>query len=158
LTTPTISLADALPEDQVFPRLRAADKPGLLREIARRAAAQLAIPVVEIAVALTAREALGSTGVGGGIAVPHAQLPRMAATACFLAHLERPVDFDAIDGKPVDLLFVLLGPPQARAEHLALLAAGTRRLRERSVADALRAATTAAAARAILVGPANGGH
>jgi PTS system nitrogen regulatory IIA component len=62
------------------------------------------------------------------------------------------VDFASIDGRPVDLIFLLLGPPQARADHLALLAAGTRRLRERSVADALRAAATPADARTILIG------
>ncbi len=153
MTSPAIPLADALPETHVFVRLRAGDKARLLQELARRAAAELAIPVAEIAAALTAREALGSTGVGGGIAVPHAQVPRLAATACFFVQLERPVDFAAIDGKPVDLVFMLLGPPQARADHLALLAAGTRRLRERSVAEALRAATTSAELRAALVGP-----
>ena len=98
-----------------------------------------------------AREELGSTGVGAGIAVPHAQVPRLAATAGFFAQLERPVDFAAIDGRPVDLVFLLLGPPAARAEHLALLAAGTRRLRDRAVAEALRAATSAEAVRALLV-------
>jgi PTS system nitrogen regulatory IIA component len=156
LTTQTPSLADAITEERVFVRLRASDKPRLLQELARRAGAVLGIPVAEITAALTAREALGSTGVGGGVAVPHAQLPRLAATAAFLAQLERPVDFSAIDGKPVDLVFLLLGPPQARAEHLALLAAGTRRLRERRIADALRAAGTAADARALLVAT-NGG-
>ncbi len=153
MTTQAATLAEAITEDRVFVRLRAGDKGRLLQEIARRAGAVLGIPGTEIAAALTAREALGSTGVGGGIAVPHAQLPRLAATVCFFAQLERPLDFAAIDGKPVDLLFVLLGPPQARAEHLALLAAGTRRLRERSVADALRAGTTPAEVRALLVAP-----
>ncbi len=153
-TAPTTTLADAIPEDHVFTRLRAADKPRLIQELARRAGAVLGIPAAEIAAALSAREALGSTGVGGGIAVPHAQLPKLAATAAFFAQLERPVDFASIDGKPVDLLFMLLGPPAARAEHLSLLAAGTRRLRERSVAESLRAATTPARARALLVAPA----
>ncbi len=153
MTTPTPTLAEAITEDRVFVRLRAADKSRLLQELARRAGAVLGIPVAEIATALTSREALGSTGVGGGIAVPHAQLPRLGATAAFFMQLERPVDFAAIDGKPVDLIFMLLGPPQARAEHLALLAAGTRRLREKSVAEALRAASTAAEARSLLLGP-----
>jgi PTS system nitrogen regulatory IIA component len=152
----TKSLAELIGPDHVFVRLRAADKPRLLQELARRAGAVLGLPAGEIAAALAAREQLGSTGVGSGIAVPHAQLPQLPATAGFFAQLERPVDFAAIDGKPVDLLFLLLGPPQARAEHLALLAAGTRRLRERAVADGLRAATTAAAARALLVGEPGG--
>jgi len=147
----TATLAEAIGDDRVFLRVRAADKPRLLQELARRAGAVLGIAPAEIAAALAAREALGSTGVGNGIAVPHAQLPQLPATVGFFVHLERPVDFAAIDGKPVDLLFVLLGPPHARAEHLSLLAAGTRRLREKSVADALRAAATPAAARALLV-------
>jgi PTS system nitrogen regulatory IIA component len=150
-SNPATTLAGAIGEDRVFVRLRAADKPRLLQELSRRAGAVLGIPAGEIAAALAAREALGSTGVGNGIAVPHAQLPQLAATAGFFAHLERPVDFASIDGKPVDLVFLLLGPPQARAEHLSLLAAGTRRLRERSVADALRGAASAAEARALLV-------
>ena len=149
---PTATLAEAIGTESVFVKLRAADKSRLLQELARRAGAVLGIPAAEIAAALAAREALGSTGVGNGIAVPHAQLPQLPATAGFFAHLERPVDFSSIDGRPVDLVFLLLGPPQARAEHLSLLAAGTRRLRERSVADALRAAATPAEARALLLG------
>jgi PTS system nitrogen regulatory IIA component len=155
-TTHTATLAETIAEAQVFVRLRANDKPRLLQELARRAAAVLGLPAAEIAAALTAREALGSTGVGNGIAVPHAQLSQLPATAGFFAQLERPVDFASIDGKPVDLVFLLLGPPQARAEHLSLLAAGTRRLREKPVAEALRAATSAAAARALLVAPPGG--
>jgi PTS system nitrogen regulatory IIA component len=153
-TARSTTLSDVISEDHVFVRLRAPDKARLLRELAGRIAAMLGLTAAEIAAALAAREALGSTGVGHGIAVPHAQVPHLPATAGFLVQLERPVDFAAIDGRPVDLLFVLLGPPQARAEHLSLLAAGTRRLRERSVADALRTATTAAEARAMLIGPA----
>jgi PTS system nitrogen regulatory IIA component len=149
-------LADLITPSHVFVRLRAADKPRLLQELARRIGAALALPPADIAACLLAREALGSTGVGNGIAVPHGQVPQLAKPAGFLAQLERPVDFAAIDGRPVDLLYILLSPPEARAEHLALLAAGTRRLRERSVADALRAAASAEEARALLVanGPA----
>jgi len=154
--TPIVTLAEVIGDENVFVRLRANDKSRLLQELARRVGAVLGLPAAEIAAALAAREALGSTGVGNGIAVPHAQLPQLPATAGFFAQLERPVDFAAIDGKPVDLIFLLLGPPQARAEHLALLAAGTRRLRERSIADALRGATSAASARALLVGASGG--
>ncbi len=131
-------------------RLRAADKPRLLQEVAKRIGAALQLPPAEIAAALLAREALGSTGVGNGIAVPHAQLPQLKAPAGFIVQLERPVDFAAIDGRPVDLLYVLLSPPEARSEHLALLAAGTRRLRERRTADAMRAAVSPAALRALM--------
>jgi PTS system nitrogen regulatory IIA component len=146
-----MTLDELLSPDHVFARLRAGDKPRLLQELAKRAAAALGVPAPEISAALAAREALGSTGVGKGIAVPHAQLPGLASTAAFLCLLERPVDFAAIDGRPVDLVFLLLGPPQARSEHLAALAAATRRLREPATAEALRAATTAGDLRARLL-------
>ncbi len=142
-----MTLAALLRAEHVFVAVRAADKTRLLQELARRAGAALGLPAAEIAAALAAREALGSTGIGAGIAVPHAQLPRLAATAAFLARLERPVDYDAVDGRPVDLVFLLLGPPAARAEHLAALAAGTRRLRDPATAAALREAATAEALR-----------
>jgi PTS system nitrogen regulatory IIA component len=149
--TQTKTLAELVGPDHVFVRLRVADKPRLIQELARRAGAALDVPAAEVAAALSAREALGSTGVGAGIAVPHAQLPQLAATAAFFAQLDRPVEYAAIDGRPVDLVFLLLGPPQARSDHLALLAAGTRRLRDRAVADALRAAGSAEAVRTLLV-------
>lgn len=143
-----MTLAELIGPDRAFLRLRAADKPRLLQELARRAGAALDVPAAGIAAALAAREALGSTGVGAGIAVPHAQFAQLAATAAFLARLERPVDFSAIDGRPVDLVFLLLGPPQARAGHLATLAAATRRLRDPATAAALRQAASAEALRA----------
>ena len=149
--TRALTLADVIRPEHVFVRLRVADKPRLIQELARRAAAALDLPAAELAAALSAREALGSTGVGAGIAVPHAQVPQLAATAAFFAQLDRPVDFASVDGRPVDLVFLLLGPPQARGEHLTLLAAGTRRLRDRAVADALRAAGSAEAVRALLI-------
>ncbi len=149
---PAPTLAALISEEHVFLRVRAADKPRLLQELARRVGAVLGLPPADIAAALAAREALGSTGVGNGIAVPHAQLALLPGMVAFLGHLERPVDFASIDGRPVDLVFVLLGPPRARAEHLALLAAGTRRLRERGIAEALRSAGSPAAARGGLVG------
>ena len=140
-----MTLAALIPPEHVFVAVRAADKALLLQELARRAGAALGVPAGEIAAALAAREALGSTGVGAGIAVPHAQLPSLAGPAAFLARLERPVDYLSVDGRPVDLVFLLLAPPAARAEHLAALAAGTRRLRDAATAAALRAAATATA-------------
>ena len=155
-TTPVPTLATLIGEEHILLRLRASDKPRLLQELSRRAALVLGLPPAEIAAALAAREALGSTGVGHGIAVPHAQVPALSATVGFFAQLERPVEFAAIDGQPVDLVFMLLGPPKARAEHLALLAAGTRRLRERRVAAALRQSRSVAEARGLLVGESGG--
>jgi PTS system nitrogen regulatory IIA component len=142
-----MTLAELMGPAHVFPKLRAADKARLVQELARRAGAVLNVPAAEIAAALAAREALGSTGVGAGIAVPHAQVAGLAGTAAFLARLERPVDYASIDGRPVDLVFLLLGPPNARAEHLAALAAATRRLRDPAIAEALRGAGTPEALR-----------
>lgn len=142
-----MTLAALIGPDRVFAGVRAADKPRLLQELARRAGAALGLPPAEIAAALAAREALGSTGVGAGIAVPHAQIPQLGGTAAFLARLERPVDYLAVDEQPVDLVFLLLGPPAAGADHLAALAAATRRLRDPATAKALRSASTAEAMR-----------
>lgn len=146
-----MTLEDLIRPGHVFIKLRAADKARLLQDVAQRIGGVLKLPPAGIAAALLAREALGSTGVGHGIAVPHAQVPELAAPAGFFVQLDRPLDFAAIDGQPVDLLYVLLSPPSARAEHLALLAAGTRKLRDRDVAAAMRAATSADALRALLV-------
>ena len=146
-----MNLADLFPPGSVL-RLRAADKGAVLGELSRRAAALLSLPPGEVAAALAAREALGSTGVGAGIAVPHARLPGLAAVAALFARLDRPVDWAAIDGKPADLVFLLLSPEKAGAEHLAALAAVTRRLRDAAAAAAIRAAKEPAEIRAALVG------
>lgn len=130
--------------------LRAADKGALLTELARHAAAAVGGDATDIARRLAAREALGSTGTGGGIAVPHARLPGLAAPVAFFARLERPVAFDAIDGRPVDLVFLLLSPEGADASHLARLAAASRRLRDPTVVAAVRSAGSAAAISAAL--------
>jgi PTS system nitrogen regulatory IIA component len=144
-------LAALLAPAHVLVGLRAPDKARLLQDLARRAGAVLGVAAGDIAGALAAREALGSTGVGAGIALPHAPLPALHATAAFLARLDRKVPFDAVDGQPIDLVFLLLGPPAARAEHLAALAAATRRLRDKDTAAALRAAPDAAALRRVFL-------
>jgi len=138
-----MTLETLVPQAHVIADLRVADKPKLLQELARRAGAALHLPPGDIAAALSAREALGSTGVGAGIAVPHARLPQLDRTAGFLVRLGRPVDYASVDGRMVDLVFLLLGPPAARNEHLAALAAATRRLRDPAIAEALRTAANA---------------
>ena len=147
-----MTLDELIKPAQVFAGLRGGDKPRLLQEIAARIGPVLGIPAAAIALALAAREALGSTGIGDGIAVPHAQLPQLTVPAGFFVQLARPVEFAAIDGRPVDLLYVLLSPPGDHAAHLALLAAGTRRLRDRAVAAAIRAAGSPEAVRTALLG------
>lgn len=120
--------------------LRATEKGALLAELARHAANAMGRDTTGIARRLAAREALGSTGTGGGVAVPHARLPGLSVPAAFFARLDRPIAFDAIDGRPVDLVFLLLSPEGADALHLAWLAAASRRLRDPAAAAAIRAA------------------
>ena len=146
-----MTLDELIPEERVFDRLRAADKPALLTALARLAAQPLGLPPAPVAAALAAREALGSTGTGGGIALPHARLDVLAAPTGFFARLNRPMAWDAVDGGAVDLVFLLLSPA-ADAEHLKALAAVARRLRTPGVAEAMREAGSPTALRAALVG------
>lgn len=132
-------MTDLLTQSNIHLRLRAATKQALLATLARLAAGHAALPEPAILAALTARESLGSTGVGNGIAMPHARIDGLTTPVTLLALLEKPVQYDAIDAAPVDIVFLLLTPPGA---HLPLLAAAARRLREKSTAAALRAATT----------------
>ncbi len=147
-----VVLSDLIGPDRVFTALSAPDKPALLAELGRRSGEALGRRPEDIRAALAAREELGSTGIGAGIAVPHARLAGLAAPVGFFARMERPVDFAAIDGVKVDLVFLLLSPPSADAAHLASLAAISRRLRRPENASAIRNAATAAAIRVILVG------
>jgi nitrogen PTS system EIIA component len=146
------SLSDLLQPAQVHLRLRAASKSALLADIAKRAAASCGMADAAIVQALAAREALGSTGFGHGIAAPHARLAGLPRLFCSLAVLEKPLAYDSVDGQPVDLVFLLLSPDGGNAAHLAVLAAASRRLRQSDVAAAIRAAATAEAAIAALAG------
>src|SRR5262249_41964035 len=98
--------------------LRAGDKARLLGELARRAATALGLPADQISDALLKREDLGSTGTGGGIAIPHARLAGVARPFGMLVSLAKAIDFDAIDGRPVDIVFLLLLPTNSQGEQL----------------------------------------
>jgi PTS system nitrogen regulatory IIA component len=145
-----VTIADLIGADRVIVPLRVSDKPQLLRELARRAARDLSADPQSILGALEKREGLGSTGTGQGIALPHARIAGLPEMFGMFAKLERPIDFDAIDGHPVDLVFMLLAPDRPGSEHLAALAAVARRLRNRDIAARLRAAATSEAAFALL--------
>jgi PTS system nitrogen regulatory IIA component len=145
-----MNLAELIGPDHVFVRLRAADKAKLLADLSKRAAAALGLSLPAIAGPLAAREALGSTGVGSGIAVPHARIEGLTALAGFFARLDKPIDYAAIDSRPVDLVFLLLSPAQGSGDHLAALAAVSRRLRDKAVAEAIRSCETAPEMRALL--------
>jgi PTS system nitrogen regulatory IIA component len=133
-----MDIAELILPEQVLADLKAADKGQVLREIGRRAATALGIEARTVVDALAAREEMGSTGVGLGIAIPHARVPGIARPFGLFARLARPVDFAAIDGKPVDLVFLLLTPASGNTDHLASLACVARRLRDPNVAGALR--------------------
>lgn len=147
-----MDIAELIMPGQVLAELRAGDKTQVLKEIGRRAATALGIDARIVVDALTAREQMGSTGVGQGIAVPHARLAGVARPFGLFARLPRPIDFAAIDGKPVDLVFLLVTPVAAGTDHLAALACVSRRLRDPQVARELRAAGDAALLYQRLVG------
>jgi PTS system nitrogen regulatory IIA component len=152
-----IMLTDLFPPDRVL-QFRAADQAAATTELVRRAATIAGIPPGPIGTAIAAREDLGSTGVGSGIAIPHARLEGLSQMVGLFARLERPVDWRAVDGKPVDLVFLLLSPNGADSEHLSALALVTRRLRSASVAAHLRATTSAPALRDALLDVAEQRH
>ena len=138
-----MKIADILDRRHVIPGLAAMNKTQLLDELAQRAGIALKIDEREIASALHQRERLGSTGVGHGIAVPHARIAGLKQPFGLLVRLERAIGYDAIDGAPVDLLFLLLIPVDADTAHLSALATISRRLRDAGVTKNQRNAVTA---------------
>jgi PTS system nitrogen regulatory IIA component len=148
-----VNITELIAPDRVIAALRVSDKPQLLRDLSQRAAKLLAIDTQAILDALQTREALGSTGIGQGIAMPHARIAGLHHFFGLFARLEGPIDFTAIDERPVDLVFLLLIPDQAGNDHLAALACVSRRLRDREAAAQLRAAKTDAEIYTILTGP-----
>jgi len=130
---------DLLERDGIILDLRAVDKIELIKALARRAAARLKLPAEALSAPLLARETLGSTGIGRGIALPHARIANLPRLFGLLARLDKPIDFAAIDDEPVDLIFLLLTPENAGREHLAALAAVSRVLRDGDLARDLRA-------------------
>lgn len=127
----------------VIAGLHVRDKAQLLRELSCRASKALGIADIVILNALYMRETLGSTGIGQGIAIPHARIEGLQRIFSLFVRLERPTDFAAVDGKPTDLMFLLLIPANSGSEHLAALACVSRRLRDLEVAQALRRTNSA---------------
>jgi PTS system nitrogen regulatory IIA component len=123
--------------------VRASDKSGLLRELAARAASALDLRADAVASAIEKRDELGSTGIGGGAAMPHARMREVEKAFGVLARLANPVAFHAIDGQPVDIVFLLLLPASAQLEQINALAAVARKLRDTAVLRKLRGAISA---------------
>jgi nitrogen PTS system EIIA component len=147
-----MAIADLIGPDQVVVGLRVADKGQLLSELSRRAGAALSLKQADLLRALQAREQLGSTGLGRGFALPHARLKELPRIFACLARLGRPIDFEAVDDKPVDLVVLLLTPESAASQHLATLAALSRPFRDEAFMQQIRKAPDAAALHKLLAG------
>ena len=133
-----MDLSDLVTGDRIFASLHAGSKKQVLQDLASRAADASGIDARVIFDALIERERLGSTGVGHGIAIPHARLADMTALEGFFARLETPIEFDAVDDEPVDLVFLLLAPEGAGADHLKALSRIARVLRDGEMVSKLR--------------------
>lgn len=137
--------------DAVVPQLRAGSKKQLVNELASRAGERFALDARSTFEALMERERLGSTGMGRGVAVPHARMAGVDRIRGLFARLDKGVEFDAADGAPVDLVFLLIAPEAAGADHLRALARVSRLLRDEGRCAKLRATADASALYAILV-------
>ena len=137
-----MKVADFLSPASALVEAHALGKAGLLTELAERAARAVGLEAAPVVTAILAREELGSTGVGGGIAIPHARLGGIDEPYGLLARLQRPIDFAAIDGEPVDVVFLLLTSDKPKADQLSALACATRALRDPGTLARLRAART----------------
>ena len=147
-----MDIRDFLVADDVLIGLRVSDKTRLLQDLSARAGASLALDPGQLSQALFAREALGSTGMGGGVAIPHARVAAVKKPFGILACTKRPVAFDAIDNQPVDVVFLLLLPIDPDPEHLRSLASVARALRDPEIVRRLRRARKSAEAYACLTG------
>lgn len=149
-----MKIGELLAPADVIVGLRVADKGQLVQELAKRVAPQLGIGALAIANPLLEREQLGSTGLGKGFALPHARVAGLDRSFGLFARLARPIDFQAIDERPVDLVFLLLIPHDAEGEHVAALAAISRRMRDAALLDRVRKAQADTLYRLIVDGEA----
>ena len=145
-----MDLSALIKPDAVLPSLKANSKKQAIQAIAEKAATLTGLEEREIFETLLQREKLGSTGVGGGIAIPHGKLAKLDHIFGMFARIARPIDFEALDDQPVDLIFLLLAPEGAGADHLKALARIARQLREPGVAIKLRASADTPALYAVL--------
>ena len=146
-------LTDLVAPNAILPALKVNGKKQALHELAARAAALSGQNERAIFDILMQREKLGSTAVGNGIAIPHGKMPNLTRLFGLFARLDRPVDFEALDRRPVDLIFMLLAPGGAGADHRKALARVARLLRDSTIARKLRASHDAEALYAVLAMP-----
>jgi PTS system nitrogen regulatory IIA component len=147
-----MQLSDILDFDAIKTSLPGGNKRSLLQQLANLAGQRLGLDAVAILASLSEREQLGSTGFGHGVAIPHGKIEGLGRIYCLLARLAEPLDYKAIDGKPVDLVFLLLSPPDSGAEHLKALAAISRVTRHLPTLEKMRGAGSRDALAAVLMG------
>ena len=143
-------IADLITPQSVIANFRVSSKKQALQELAKKAASLVGQPEKLVFDVLSERERLGTTGVGLGIAIPHGKLPGLDRMTGLFARLDKPVDFEAIDNQPVDLVFLMLAPEDVGADHLKALARVSRLLRDRAVCAKLRGTDNADALYALL--------
>jgi PTS system nitrogen regulatory IIA component len=146
-------LTDLVAPNAILPALKVNNKKQALHELAARAAVLSGQNERTIFEILTQREKLGSTAIGNGVAIPHGKMPNLTRLFGLFARLDRPIDFEALDGQSVDLIFLLLAPEAAGADHLKALARIARLLREPAVTYKLRASRDAESLYAVLAIP-----
>ena len=147
-----MQLADFLDFDAIKTGLPGGTKKTLLQQLANIAGQRLDVDSSAILASLTEREQLGSTGFGHGVAIPHGKVEGLKQIYCMFARVAEPLDYKAIDGRPVDLIFLLLSPPDAGAEHLKALAAISRVTRNGATLEKMRGARSRDALAAVLMG------
>lgn len=145
-----MDLSDLIEVSAVMPALKANSKKQLLQLLAEKAAAVTGLPEREVFDTILQRERLGSTGVGNGIAIPHGKLPGIDRITGIFARLESPIDFEALDDEPVDLVFLLLAPEGAGADHLKALSRIARVLRDPDTVTKIRGTKDAQAIHTFL--------
>ena len=145
-----MELPELITPECIVAKLKATSKKQALQELSKKAAQITGKPEREIFDVLLERERLGTTGVGMGIAIPHGKLPGLDRLYAVFAKLEKPIDFESIDEQPVDLIFLLLAPETAGADHLKALARISRLLRNKGVCEKLRGTEGADALYALL--------
>ncbi len=145
-----MELMDILSPESVIADLKATSKKQALQELSKQAAGLIEFHERAVFDVLLERERLGTTGVGNGIAIPHGKLPGLDRLHGVFARLEKPIDFDSIDEQPVDLIFMLLAPESAGADHLKALARVSRLLRDSGMCEKLRGTNRAEALYALL--------
>jgi nitrogen PTS system EIIA component len=149
----SMTLTDLVAPSAIIPALKISSKKQAIQELATRAAELTGQNEKAILEILLQREKLGSTAVGNGVAIPHGKLPKLTRLFGLFARLNKPIDFEALDNQPVDLIFLLLAPESAGADHLKALARVARQLRDPEIARRMRESNDADALYAVLSMP-----